>query len=205
VRTCSSIVHDPRLQGVTGEVAALRENVTKFWQDEAQSGPRDEVHRGRHAALLQQLQAVEQRSSSLYYLLDTLASENQAFESHWDSPAPPLPPSPQQSNDVVIGRCVAFRSPSYPSAVPPSPSLLLQISCPVAATGISELCSSLSDRHPRFQAPFFLCPLYNKAPVLFACVLRRGAAGEAAAAQAQVGVRSRALSLACGMRWRVPR
>jgi hypothetical protein len=117
MRTCSSIVHNTRLQGVTGEVAALRENVTKFWQDEAQSGPRDEVHRDRHAALLQQLQAVEQRSSSLYYLLDTLASENQAFESHWDSPAPPLPPSPQQNNDVVIGRCVAFRSPSYPSAV----------------------------------------------------------------------------------------
>jgi hypothetical protein len=80
---------------------------------------------------------------------------------------------------------------------------MLQISCPVAATGISVLCSSLFGRRSRFQAPFFICLLYNKAPVLFACVLRRGAAGEAAAAQAQVGVRSRTLSLACGMRWRI--
>ena len=103
-------------------------------------------------------------------------------------------------------RCVSFFILSVSCAsitITILPSPMLQISCPVAATGISELCSSLSDRHPRFQAPFFLCLLYNKAPVLFACVLRRGAAGEAAAAQAQVGVRSRTLSLACGMRWRI--
>ena len=96
---------DTDIQDKLREIAAARDTVSAFWRDEELSGNRDNAHREQHAALLQQLQGVGQRCSSLHDVLESLA-QSQMMEFPVAAAAPlTFPYSPPNAFDeVVIGR-----------------------------------------------------------------------------------------------------